>query len=199
VEMQSNKNLYTAKERKIVKETARNFEKFENIYYRYDYMKLSESLKFAGVPSKVETYHKQHEHLVQNKFEPYTEIHLWNNMTNKNGDWIYGCLVTSLNNQPEGILGADTGWTRFVVMTIRCDTVEELLKGPAIEWGHHNTCTYLPDVYKEQVTPFAPGATRGYSTIGGTEIGSTSNVEIYPVDIRNGVPEMYFYIPLKAE
>ena len=182
------------------------FECFENIQYRYDYLELSDSLKFAGLPVgenqkkkgyTIEAFHQKYQHLIQHISEPYSEIHLWNNMTRKKGEWVYGCLVNSLDDLPKGIVGADTGWTRFVAMTIRCETLAELLD-QAVTWGHYNTGTHMPEEYKDQVRSPAPGEWRGYSTIG-VPAGCTSNVEIYPTSLHSGRPEMYFYIPLKEK
>lgn len=181
----------------------RKFETFKNIRYRFDTLVLPESLKFVGLStkgdfSKIEIYHEKFSSIVDDKVIPYTEIGVWENMTSENGeyDYVYGCLVNSLNNISEGLVGADTGFTKFAVMTVKCDSVDKLFEDETFRTAHYNFMSLLPPEYTDKVCPPAHGQTKGFATVGDVKARDTSLIEIYPADLFEKI-EVCFYIPLK--
>jgi hypothetical protein len=118
------------------------FTRFKSFEYRFDVIEYPEALKVAGVPKyhgntqdfigeyfvKFETHMKN----INIVYKPYTIISVWSSLLGEkrensweSGDRIWGCLVNSLNNLPEGIVGADTGLKKFLVMTVRGNSWED--------------------------------------------------------------------------
>jgi len=180
----------------------RTFTPRENFAYRYDYMELPQSLKFVGAVStggplsEIENMSKIDNSLIPDKTDPELTIRLWQNENPKEGAWTFGYLVNSIGDQPDGVVGIDTGWKRFVVLTIRCTSVKELYDSEApFLFGHNHGGQLIPDEYKVQISPPAVGATKGFSMTSGA---STSCIEIYPTgpEDLDGEPEVWFYFPL---
>lgn len=167
--------------------------------YRFDIMQLSESLKFIGCEktdsvSEFDVWNRFDKSLIKTKIEPLTGIRLWQNESNKNGAWTFGCLANSIDDLPKGSIGVDTGWKEILVLTVRRDTVNDIYeKQEHYHWAHYDSWDVLP-LEDHNLSPIAPGATRGFCT---KNNGSTSLIEIYPAGLANGVPEMCFYYPLE--
>jgi len=173
--------------------------------YRFDYLEISEGLKFVGAVddgsplSELDAWNKVDKSLIKGMIEPYAGIRLWQNETHPEGKWTSGVLAYSIDGLPDGAIGIDTGWKRFVVLTVRFHTVDEVYDGNSGHWrfGHSMGGEMMPPEYKKlQYSPPAPGTTRGFCT---KNNGSTSIIEIYSAGLRQGVPEMCFYYPLKDQ
>lgn len=122
------------------------YNRYKSFEYRFDVIGFPEGLKVAGVPKYhggiidfVGEYFQKFEPLMKNMdyiYKPYTIICVWSSLLGEkrlnsweSGDRIWGCLVNSINNLPEGIVGMETGLKKFLVMTVRgnswddCDAV----------------------------------------------------------------------------
>ncbi len=181
---------------------SRAFETFENLRYRFDLVTMPDSLKFIGLStmgdfSQIEVFHQQYASLVRNKAEPYTEVGLWQNLTTEDGryDYVYGAAVKALDSIPVGLVGADTGFVRFAVMTVRCETVEALLDAATFRKAHDSCLALLPPSYAEQVCPVPVDESKGFAALGEMK-GGTSLIEIYPHDFCEK-KEFCLYIPLQ--
>ncbi len=117
------------------------FIRYNSFDYRFDVVEFPESLKVAGVPAYhggisdfVGMYYKKYDLLMQNSdytYEPYTVMCVWSSLLGEqrknsweSGDRIWGCFVKSLDNLPEGLIGADLKLKKFLVMTVRDSSVE---------------------------------------------------------------------------
>lgn len=118
------------------------FTQFQSFEYRFDVIEYPEALKFAGVPKYygnisdyIGEYFLKFETQMKNMdiiYKPYTIISVWSSLLGEkransweSGDRIWGCLVNSLVNLPEGVVGADTGLKKFLVMTVRGNSWED--------------------------------------------------------------------------
>lgn len=185
-------------------EKARAFTLHEsgNFSYRFDAIQLSEGLKFAGCAntgaylSELKAWQQFDQASIQDRILPMTGIRLWHGGQNQDGDWIRGCLVSAVDNLPAGVVGVDTGWKEFLVLTIRRDTVNDIFdKEDHYLWAHNESWPLLP-LNGRQLSPNAPGADKGFCT---KDNGSTSLIEIYPAGLNEGIPEVCFYYPLKED
>lgn len=167
--------------------------------YRFERIEFRDSLKFVGCEkadtiSEFEAWENFDKSLIHHKIEPMIGIHLWQNETNPNGAWTLGCLVESIEALPRGAVGVDTGWKKFMRLTVRRNTVSEIYESTThYRWAHNDSWDFLP-ISKQELSPYAPGASRGFST---KNHASTSLIEIYPAELADDVPEMCFYYPLK--
>ena len=95
------------------------FKKVRRAEYRFDVVELPESLKVAGVPKYyagiedfVDEYFVKYDSVMKESpiaLQPYTVICVWSSLLGEpkpnsweSGDRIWGCLVNSLENLPEG-------------------------------------------------------------------------------------------------
>ncbi|MCL2641119.1 MAG: sigma-70 family RNA polymerase sigma factor, partial [Phycisphaerales bacterium] len=132
--------------------------------YRFDVVEFPESLKVAGVPKYhgghddfVGEYYRKFKPLMKNRYEPYTEICVWSSLLGEqransweSGDRIFGCLVMSLDDLPEGIVGADIRVKKFLVMTVRGDSWE---KCGAVGYPTDLFKELMPKEYKDALYP----------------------------------------------
>jgi len=128
------------------------FTRYKSFEYRFDVVEFPEGLKVAGVPKYhggyddfIGEYYRKFEPLMKNRHEPYTEICVWSSLLGEkransweSGDRIWGCLVTSLDGLPEGIVGADIRVKKFLVMTVRADS-----------WEKCDAISHPTDLFKE--------------------------------------------------
>lgn len=118
------------------------FTRFKSFEYRFDVIEYPETLKFAGVPKYygntsdfIGEYFQKYETQMKDMdiiHMPYTIISVWSSLLGEkransweSGDRIWGCFVNSLDNLPEGIVGADTELKKFLVMTVRGNSWED--------------------------------------------------------------------------
>lgn len=143
------------------------FTRFKSFEYRFDVIEYPETLKFAGVPKYygntpdyIGTYFQKYETLIKDMNiinKPYTIISVWSSLLGEkransweSGNRIWGCFVNSLDSLPEGIVGADTGLKKFLVMTVRGNSWEDC---DAI--SHPVDCfkELMPNEYIEELYP----------------------------------------------
>ncbi|HWT75942.1 MAG TPA: hypothetical protein VN258_14655 [Mobilitalea sp.] len=143
------------------------FTRFKSFEYRFDVIEYPEGLKFAGVPKYygntsdfIGEYFQKYEQHMKNMdyiYEPYTIISVWSSLLGEkransweSGDRIWGCLVNSLGNLPEGIIGTDTGLKKFLVMTVRGNSWEDC---DAVSHPVDNFKELMPKEYIEVLYP----------------------------------------------
>lgn len=184
------------------------YQVYKTIEYRMDNVEMPDTLKMAGVTSEnnpnfqnIDKYHKEFKPLMLDKHAPYTEIGISGNMTNPNGDYIFGCQVNSLEDLPKGLFGFDTGIKKFASITFRAHTAYELVggnEGPGD--GMQTASEYIKEVWlplnKELVYPV--NLDYMYFDIKTEDKDyCLFMIEVYKVELEDE-PEMCFYIPLKA-
>ena len=145
------------------------FARHENFEYRFDVVEFPETLKVAGVPrgggnnfDYVEEYFRNFEPLMKNLktvYEPYTVICVWSSLLGEkransweSGDRIWGCLVKSLDNLPEGIVGADLGLKKFLVMTVRAGSWDDI-EGKVVGYPTDKFKELMPEKYADALYP----------------------------------------------
>jgi hypothetical protein len=88
------------------------FEVYEDMPYHIDFVQLPESLKLIGVAkthdwsfSNIEDNYKNYINLVKDKsLPPYIEIGVTSNVRKADTtEYIYGCLVDSIDKVPDGM------------------------------------------------------------------------------------------------
>lgn len=183
-------------------ELNRTFQEFKNLRYRFDTVTMPQSLKFVALPvnddiSRIDLFHTKYMPLVKNRTQPLTEIGLLQNMTTFDGqfEYCYGAVVDSLEDIPDDLIGGDTGFRKFAVMTVKFDTLDELFDDQTFKTAHENFEQLLPAEYKNQVIAPPEGESRGFGVIGGNSKDGTSLIEIYPHYLFEKI-ETCFYIPL---
>ena len=144
------------------------FTRRENFEYRFDVVEFPESVKVAGVPKYhggvddwIGEYHQKYEPLLKDAdtiFEPYTVICVWSNLLGEkrknaweSGDRVWGCLVKSLDNLPEGVSSADIGLKKFLVMTVRAGSWDDLDK--VVAFPVDNFKALMPKEYADALYP----------------------------------------------
>jgi len=195
---------------------------YKDILIKMEIIELSETLKFAGLSSEelpnfqnIGVYHEKYKPLMIDKHTPYTEIGISSNISNRGGDYIFGCQVDSIDNLPDGLIGLDTGIKRFACLTFRVQPGGDLVgdeNGPGDgmnmasdylkeEWipknkdkiyNYNSDYNYF-EIKKEdknyRITNIsAEGLENSYCLVG--------FMEVYKVNIQDD-PEMCFYVPLK--
>lgn len=143
------------------------FTRYKSFEYRFDIIEFPESLKVAGVPKYhgsisdfVGEYFQKFEPLMKNTdyiYKPYTIICVWSSLLGEkrinsweSGDRIWGCLVNSINNLPEGIVGAETGLKKFLVMTVHGNSWDDC---EAVNHPVDNFKELMPDEYIDILYP----------------------------------------------
>lgn len=193
---------------------------YKDILVKMEIIELPETLKFAGVTSEglpnfqnIGVYHEKYKSLMTYKHTPYTEIGISSNF--ENAWYTFGCQVDSIEDLPEGLIGLDTGLTKFACLTFRVQPGADLLgggDGPGD--GMNMASEYLKDEWipknKDIVYNYLPPhrfeikkEDKNYRMANISTKGLESSytlgywIEVYKViDIQKD-PEMCFYIPLK--
>ena len=189
--------------------TLPGYQAYNGIQYRMDVVELPQTLKFAGVKNSdfpnfanIGKYHDNFKAQMKERNTPYIEIGVCGNMLNK-GDYIFGCVVDSLDNLPDGLVGFDTGLTKFAVITFRSPNAGELVgaaDGPGN--GMRDASEYIKTVWmpenKDSTIGYQPGDLMTFDIeANGKTYRLFGMIEIYKNEIAK-IPEMCFYIPLKT-
>jgi len=181
------------------------YEKYKDIEYYMERESNPESLKMMGVPwqdgfANIGNYHENYEGKLPNAYEPKANIGI-SLMGESYGNYIFGCRVTTLDDVPEGLVGVDTGYKDFAVITFRSVDTETLVGGEdgpgdgMVTAGDYIKNVWLPahkhevDLHNEEEASFS-------MDMGGKEMG-VYMIEVYK-NMTESNPEMSFYIPLKA-
>ena len=182
------------------------FQEYKDILFKVERISYKESLKIAGVPwqdnfRNIGVYHKSYQAGLPNKADPFydAEIHF---TTGLYSDYIFGGLVTSIEDLPEGLIGIDTGYKTFDVLTFRAVDIGTLLgddKGPGdamkTAWEYakkvwHPTHKHEVELYNEESFAFKmllDGVAYGCGAIG-----------VY-IDTSDDNPEMCHFLPVAAD
>lgn len=177
---------------------------YKDMPYHINIIELPSTLKLVGVAkthdwsfTNIEDYHKNYSNLVNDKSLPYIEVGVTSDMRNIGAaDYIYGCLVNSLDNIPDGMYGFDTGFKKFAVMTFRANNAEELCASDkhglsiAFEYLSQHWIPKNKDIIIDINNRFQ--FRKEYNR----KICDTSIFEVYRCNI-DVEPEMSLYIPLK--
>ena len=196
-------------------------ETYKGILFKMEIIELSETLKFAGLSSEglpdfrnIDVYCQKYRALMAEKYPPYTEIGIStdiSNANNQNWDYIFGCQVDSIDSLPEGLIGLDTGLTKFACMTCRVQPGVGLL-GEGIQMaGDYLKKEWLPK-NKDRVYGYNPDnnwfyvkkSEKNYRAVNilneGEDIAENYNfsffIEVYK-DPHTADKEMCLYVPLK--
>lgn len=193
--------------RSIEKQADNKFQVYQNIEFRMDIVEYPESLKFAGVPlslyphfANIEQFHSQYKTQMLERYAPYTEVG-FSGGTPERYDYYFGCQVKSLEDLPEGLVGIDTGLTRFACITFRANSTEELVggeEGPGngMEMAH----AYIKEVWlpthQDEVAPIVDWNSTCFEIKINEQFQFMNMIEIYKVEL-NVAAEMCYYLPLK--
>ena len=202
------------------------FEVYKDILVKMDTIELPETLKFAGLTSKepmnfkcIEDYHRNFMPLMSSKCGPYMEIGMSSDIFRNEGWYAFGCRVDSIDDLPDGLVGVDTGLTKFAVCKFRVQPGNDLVggdDGPGMGMDMAND--YLLNVWmpknKDLVYNFdfkegnhthhfevkMSEKPYRFTNIAAEGLENSYNIfywlEAYEVDV-NEEPEMCFYVPLK--
>jgi hypothetical protein len=112
------------------------FEVYKDILLKMEIIEMPETLKFAGVTSvglpnfqNIGVFHEKYKPMLEKENNPYTEIGLSGDMCKNDGWYIFGCLVDSIDNLPDGLVGVDTGLNKFACLTFRVQKGGDLVGG----------------------------------------------------------------------
>jgi hypothetical protein len=187
--------------------SAKKYQEYKDIEYRMDIILLPESLKLAGVTSEnnpnfqnIEKYHNEFKAIMRDRHTPYTEIGISGNMTNQNGDYIFGCQVDSVDNLPNGLISFDTGLKKFASITFRAKTAYDLVGGADGPGDGMKTAgEYIKEVWLPENMDAVYNVNLEHMFF---DIKTEDKdyclfmIEVYKVELTDE-PEMCFYIPLK--
>ena len=199
-------------------------EVYKDILIKMEMIELPETLKFAGLTNEnlenfnnIGEYHQKFKQLMLDKHTPYTEIGLSSNIC-PNSWYAFGCQVDCIDELPEGMVGFDTGLSKFACLTFRVQPNADLVGGDdgpgdgmkkASEYLEkiwipknmdllydyniaHGSCTVLKKDADFQLTNLpAEGAEESYRLTYWIEVYKSIDIDIEP--------EMCFYIPLANE
>jgi len=166
-----------------------------------------ESLKFAGVPlslypdfANIDRFHTGYKAQMLDRYAPYTEIG-FSGGTPERYDYFFGCQVRSLDNLPEGLVGIDTGMTRFACITFRANSAEELVGGEEGPGNGMKTAhTYIKEVWlpehRDEVAPIVDWDSTCFEIQNNEHFQFMNMIEIYKVEL-DVAAEMCYYLPLK--
>jgi len=195
---------------------------YKDILIKTEIIELPETLKFAGLTSEnlpnfqnIGVFHEKYKPLMIDKHTPYTEIGISSNISDRGGDYIFGCQVDSMENLPDGLIGLDTGIKRFACLTFRVQPGGDLVGD---ENGPGDGMNMASDYLKEEWIPKNKDKIYNYNSdynyfeikkedknfiITNISTEGIENsyclvgfMEVYKVNIQDD-PEMCFYIPLK--
>ena len=188
----------------------KEFTRHESFEYRFDVVEFPENIKVAGVPCHygglaegeyIGEYETKYEPVMKNAeyaYEPYTYVDAWFSSLCENGERIYGCLVKSLDNLPEGIVGGEIGVKKFLVMTVRGNSWNDNGEGIGhlnSPWLNDNFRKLVPDEFKDALYP----PNNGYHFLverEGIETFTMSHIESVSANYKT-VIEKKFYAPMK--
>lgn len=185
-------------------------QEYKNIRLRMGNVHFEQGFKFAGLKlsdypdfSNINTFHSKFEEELRKScaVQPYTEVGYGGKYSDdKAWDYIFGCMVSSVEGLPEELAVFDTGVTDFVEIEFAAGSAEELVggeDGPGV--GMENAAEYI----KTQWLPAHGDA---------VELADEENmlfafykdgvqylagmIEIYKTNIKTE-PKMSFYIPMK--
>jgi len=191
------------------------FTRYESFEYRFDVVEFPENIKVAGVPNYyggladgeyIGEYETKYESIMRNAeyvYEPYTYTDVWSSVLGikrehswTSGNRIYGCLVKSLDNLPEGIVGAEIGVKKFLVMTVRGNSWEDFDK--VANHPVDNFRELVPNEFKDAIYPPIQDVNWHFQIDGidGNETFYMSYIESITPDC-GAVKEKKFYAPMK--
>ena len=202
-------------------------EAYKGILFKIEIIELPETLKFAGLSSEglpnfqnINAYCQKYRTLMAEKYPPYAEIGISTDISNANNrgwDYIFGCQVDSIDDLPDGLVGLDTGLTKFACLDFRVQPGVDLLGnenggGEGMQMaGEYLVNEWIPK-NKDIVYGYNPDnhwfyikkSEKNYRTVNilnkGSGIKESFNfsawIEIYK-DPNSADKEMCFYIPLR--
>jgi len=206
--------------------TSAQFEVYKDILIKMETIELSETFKFAGITNPgpvnfecIGVYHEKFKPLMADKHTPYTEVGMSSDIFKNEGWYAFGCQVDSIDDLPEGMVGVDTGLTKFAVCTFRVQPGGDLVggedgPGPGMQmandylmniWMPKNKGMVYNNVFKEgdYTHHFViKRSEKPYRIVNISTEGweNDCNIfywfEVYKTNIEEE-PEMCFYIPLK--
>lgn len=193
----------------VEKNTSNKYESYKNIEFRVDYIDLSESLKFAGVPyskypnfANIGKFHDEYKSNMMERYAPYTEVGAGYSCAQNDTQWdyIFGCQIKDMDNIPEGLVSFDTGLKHFAVITFRANTVWELVGG---EDGPGDAMVTASEYIKKEWLPLHKEEVNIVDIDGLCfEINIENKnyymnpIEVYKVELADDT-EMCYYIPLR--
>jgi len=194
---------------------------YKNILVKMEIIELTETLKFAGLTNEnlenfknIGIYHQKYKSIMAGRHTPYTEIGLSSNICPKSS-YAFGCQVDSIDALPEGLVGLDTGLTKFACLTFRVQPGADLLGDD--DGGGDGMITaseYLDKVWipKNMGLLHDPNMAHGQCEVFKKDIPYqktnlpeadltasyrlTSWIEVYKNINMDEEPEMCFYLPL---
>lgn len=182
---------------------SKKYDVYKDMPYRFDMLELPETLKITGIARKhdwsfanIKEFHKNYSEAMKEKYLPYVELGVTSNIKNTDADYIYGCIVDSLDDIPDGLYSFDTGLKKFAVMTFRANNAEELVASD--KHGMSLAYEYLAQHWIPENKNIVIEL-NDYFQFKNDYNGKTCDMsifEVYKCDIQNE-PEMSFYIPLK--
>jgi len=177
---------------------------YKDILVKVERVNYPETLKIAGLSwqsgfANIGDYHRDYLGMLNNKFEPYTDAEI-SFHTENDGQWIFGGRVTSVDNLPHGMIGIDTGYKSFDVLTFRAVDLGTLLgdgenAGDAMKTAGEYVKNVWYPAHKDEVDSIEGDDKYGMIIDG--EAWTCGNIGIYK-DTSNENPEMCFYLPLKS-
>jgi AraC-like DNA-binding protein len=203
--------------------TGAQFEVYKDILIKMDLIELPETLKFAGLTNSgtvnfecIGRYHEKYKPLMADKHTPYTEIGLSGDIFRNEGWYAFGCQVNSIDGLPDGMVGVDTGLTKFAVCTFRVQPGGDLVggedgPGPGMEmandylmnvWMPKNKDAVYNYSFKQGNNFEVKKSEKPYRIVNIETDGLENSyniyywIEVYKTNIEEE-PEMCFYIPLK--
>ena len=175
---------------------------YKDILIKVERVNYPETLKIAGVPwqddfGNIGDYHKNYLSRLPNKYEPYTDAEI-SFRSGSYGQWIFGGRVTSINNLPDGMIGIDTGYKTFDVLTFRATDLDTLL-GDENEAGDamKTAGDYIKNVWypaHKNETDSNDGGEKYIMSVDGVE-WTCGGIGIYKNTSKEN-PEMCYFLPL---
>ena len=191
------------------------FKKYENFEYCFDVVECPENIKVAGVPKYHEggfeddyitEYQQKYDLMMRNSdnsCKPYTPADIWASALGierecpwTNGNRIMGCLVKSVDNLPDGLIGAEINAKKFLVMTVRAEKYDDCL-----------VCNYpieadmfrklMPAEYADAICPPIEGC-KWHFVLNNDEATCMSYWEAYDDRLQeSGSVTVKFYAPME--
>jgi len=187
-------------------QTAIEYQRYKSIDFYLERVSFPETLKIAGVPwqegfGNIGDYHQNYKDKMPGKYEPYADAEI-SFFAKKYGNYIFGCRVTSIDNLPSGVIGIDTGYRDFEVLTFRAADFFALVGGAdgpgeaMKDAGEYTKEVWLP-AHQDEVE-FYNADKMWFKMKMGREDFGCGGIGIYRNTSEEN-PEMCHFIPLKAK
>jgi len=182
--------------------------------YRFDVVEFPENIKVAGVPEYhggfgdgyIAEYQQKYDSIMRssdNSFKPYTPVDMWASALGierehpwTSGNRIMGCLVKSLDDLPDGLIGAEIDAKKFLVMTVRGEKFENC---QICQYPIENDMfrKLIPVEYADAICPPIEGC-KWHFVLNNDETNCMSYWEIFDDSFQEpGSVTVKFYAPMK--